>query len=98
MWVHVSRMRRARFLGAKRDVIPIKVRVELESDLIHSRNVLILLWVYDGIFLFVDPFDQRTRVMSCTQFVSQDLPASGEAACSQWPVVGVMLDQRKRAR
>src|SRR5580704_4480460 len=41
---------------------------------------------------------QRTRVMSCTQFVSQVLPSSGEAACSQWHVVGVMLDQRKRAR
>src|ERR1700720_2020943 len=49
-------------------------------------------------FLFVDPLDQRTRVMSCTQFVSQVLPSSGESACSQWPVVGVMLDQRKRAR
>ena len=49
-------------------------------------------------FLFVDPLDQRTRVMSCTQFVSQVLPSSGESACSQWPNVGVMLDQMKRAR
>jgi hypothetical protein len=49
-------------------------------------------------FLFVDPPDQRTRVMSCTQFVSQVLPSSGESACSQWHDVGVMLDQMKRAR
>lgn len=34
-------------------------------------------------FLFVDPLDQRTRVMSCTQLVSQVLPSSGESACSQ---------------
>lgn len=61
-------------------------------------NVLILAWVHDAIFLFVDPLDQRTRVMSCTQFVSQVLPSSGESACSQWPDVGVMLDQMKRAR
>jgi hypothetical protein len=44
------------------------------------------------------PLDQRTRVMSCTQFVSQVLPSSGESACSQWHEVGVMLDQMKRAR
>src|SRR5271168_1093131 len=48
--------------------------------------------------IIVDPLDQRTRVMSCTQFVSQVLPSSGEAACSQWHDVGVMLDQMKRAR
>ena len=41
--------------------------------------------------------DQRTRVMSCTQFVSQVLPSSGESACSQWHDVGVILDQMKRA-
>ena len=57
-----------------------------------------LAWVQMPFFLFVDPLDQRTRVMSCTQFVSQVLPSSGEAACSQWPDVGVMLDQMKRAR
>jgi hypothetical protein len=49
-------------------------------------------------FLFVGSLDQRTRVMSCTQFVSQVLPSSGESACSQWHDVGVMLDQMKRAR
>jgi hypothetical protein len=48
--------------------------------------------------LLVDPVDQRTRVMSCTQLVSQVLPSSGESACSQWHDVGVMLDQMKRAR
>jgi hypothetical protein len=50
------------------------------------------------LFLFADRLDQRTRVMSCTQFVSQVLPSSGESACSQWPDVGVMFDQMKRAR
>jgi predicted RNA polymerase sigma factor len=42
--------------------------------------------------------NQRTRLMSCTQLVSQVLPSSGESACSQWHDVGVMLDQMKRAR
>ena len=33
--------------------------------------------------LFIDLLDQRTRVMSCTQLVSQVVPLSGEYACSQ---------------
>jgi hypothetical protein len=53
---------------------------------------------HGGLCLLVDPLNQRTRVMSCTQFVSQVLPSSGESACSQWHDVGLMLDQMKRAR
>src|ERR1700726_3669843 len=77
--------------------VPVFV-IFFRPDLIHSRMFQFWLGSTMPFFLFVDPLDQRTRVMSCTQFVSQVLPSSGESACSQWPDVGVMLDQRKRAR
>src|SRR5580692_5797432 len=81
-----------------KEPVPPVTRTDCSAQFIPSASSQPFAKRLMPFFLFVDSFDQRTRVMSCTQLVSQVLPSSGESACSQWPDVGVMLDQRKRAR
>src|SRR4029077_14091128 len=102
--VHTGRRRRYRCMGkqdlAGNPVTKVNEQSQPIDSSVHdrSRKSGPLISIYGSRCFSVDPLDQRTRVMSCTQLVSQVLPSSGESACSQWHDVGVMLDQMKRAR